>query len=152
MAKTKIDYDTVVAATGGDALAAGAVLDYFNDFMDGLCTGFYTDADGFWDYGIDLSMKSFMQAKLLRVLQEKEVERIGGDKPIRLDIRVIAATNQDLEKKVKDIQASEEERVTAAGGGWPMGARSMASSFCSSRLSRGQKLGEFAIVRAEYPM
>lgn len=64
MAKGKIDYDTVVAATGGDALAAGAVLDYFNDFMDGLCTGFYTDADGFWDYGIDLSMKSFMQAKL----------------------------------------------------------------------------------------
>ena len=54
MAKTKIDYDTVVAATSGDALAAGAVLDYFNDFMDGLCTGFYTDADGFWDYGIDL--------------------------------------------------------------------------------------------------
>ena len=53
MAKTKIDYDTVVAATSGDALAAGAVLDYFNDFMDGLCTGFYTDADGFWDYGID---------------------------------------------------------------------------------------------------
>ena len=51
MAKGKIDYDTVVAATGGDALAAGAVLDYFNDFMDGLCTGFYTDADGFWDAG-----------------------------------------------------------------------------------------------------
>ena len=39
MAKGKIDYDTVVAATNGDALAAGAVLDYFNDFMDGLCTG-----------------------------------------------------------------------------------------------------------------
>ena len=68
MAKGKIDYDTVVAATSGDALAAGAVLDYFNDFMDGLCTGFYTDADGFWDYGIDLSMKSFMQAKLLRAM------------------------------------------------------------------------------------
>ncbi len=64
VAKGKISYDTVVAATNGDALAAGAVLDYFNDFMDGLCTGFYTDADGFWDYGIDLSMKSFMQAKL----------------------------------------------------------------------------------------
>ena len=44
------------------------VLFYFNDFMDGLCTGFYTDADGFWDYGIDLSMKSFMQAKLLRAM------------------------------------------------------------------------------------
>ena len=51
MTKGKIDYDNVVAATNGDALAAGAVLDYFNDFMDGLCTGFYTDADGFWDYG-----------------------------------------------------------------------------------------------------
>lgn len=68
MAKGKIDYDTVVAATSGDALAAGAVLDYFNDLMDGLCTGFYTDADGFWDYGTDLSMKSFMQAKLLRAM------------------------------------------------------------------------------------
>ena len=68
MAKTKIDYDTVVAATSGDALAAGAVLDYFFYFIDCVCTVFYTDADGCWDYGIDLSMKSFMQAKLLRAM------------------------------------------------------------------------------------
>lgn len=68
MAKKRIDYGTVVAATAGDPLAAETVLDYFSDFMDGLCTGFYTDTDGFWDYGIDLSMKSFMQAKLLRAM------------------------------------------------------------------------------------
>lgn len=69
MAKTKIDYDTVVAATSGDALAAGAVLDYFNDFMDGLCTGFYTGRGWLLGLqGIDLSMKSFMQAKLLRAM------------------------------------------------------------------------------------
>ena len=68
MAKVRIDYETVAAATAGDSLAVNRVLDYFNDFMDGLCTGFYTDAEGFWDYGIDLSMKSFMQAKLLRAV------------------------------------------------------------------------------------
>lgn len=42
-----------------------------------------------------------MQVKILRVLQEREVERIGGSETIRLDIRVIAATNKDLEKQVE---------------------------------------------------
>lgn len=42
-----------------------------------------------------------MQVKILRVLQEREVERIGGSENIRLDIRVIAATNKDLEKQVE---------------------------------------------------
>ncbi|QNA45874.1 sigma 54-interacting transcriptional regulator [Lacibacter sediminis] len=41
-----------------------------------------------------------MQTKLLRVLQEKEIERIGGKEPIKLDVRVIAATNRVLEKEV----------------------------------------------------
>lgn len=68
MAKTPIDYETVVAATNGDTLAAGVVLDYFSEFMDGLCTGFYTDADGFWGFGLDLAMKSYMQAKLLAAM------------------------------------------------------------------------------------
>ncbi|MBC8015715.1 MAG: sigma 54-interacting transcriptional regulator [Sporomusaceae bacterium] len=43
-----------------------------------------------------------MQAKMLRVLQEKEFERVGGTKTIKLDLRVIAATNRDLEKMIED--------------------------------------------------
>ena len=41
-----------------------------------------------------------LQAKLLRVLQEREVERVGGRKPIALDIRVLATTNRDLASEV----------------------------------------------------
>ena len=43
-----------------------------------------------------------IQAKLLRVLQEREIERLGGNERVRLDIRVIAATNVDLAERVKD--------------------------------------------------
>ncbi|WP_134698747.1 sigma-54-dependent Fis family transcriptional regulator [Ammoniphilus sp. YIM 78166] len=43
-----------------------------------------------------------MQAKLLRVLQEKEVQRIGGGKPIPINIRVVAATNRSLEKMIAE--------------------------------------------------
>ena len=43
-----------------------------------------------------------LQAKLLRVLQEGECERLGSSKPIKLDVRVIAATNHDLEKAVAE--------------------------------------------------
>ncbi len=41
-------------------------------------------------------MPAHMQAKLLRVLEEGEVERVGGDKRLRVDVRVLAATNRDL--------------------------------------------------------
>jgi formate hydrogenlyase transcriptional activator len=48
------------------------------------------------------------QAKLLRVLQEREFERIGGSGPIRVDVRVLAATNRDLLKAVREKSFRED--------------------------------------------
>jgi transcriptional regulator with PAS, ATPase and Fis domain len=48
------------------------------------------------------------QAKLLRVLQEKEFERVGGNAPIRVDVRFIAATNKDLRKLIKKGKFRED--------------------------------------------
>lgn len=45
-------------------------------------------------------MDLVLQAKLLRVLQEQVIERVGGGKPIKIDVRVIAATNKEIEKAV----------------------------------------------------
>jgi phosphotransferase system HPr (HPr) family protein len=46
-------------------------------------------------------MEKSMQAKLLRVLQNKQFERVGGEKTIKSDVRIIAATNQKLEEQVR---------------------------------------------------
>ena len=43
-----------------------------------------------------------MQAKLLRVLEEGEIERIGGDKPVTVNVRVVVATHRDLDARVKE--------------------------------------------------
>ncbi len=47
-------------------------------------------------------MPLHMQAKLLRVLEEGEVERIGGDKPVTVSVRVVVATHRDLEARVRE--------------------------------------------------
>lgn len=49
-----------------------------------------------------------LQTKLLRILQEREVIRIGGSKPIKIDVRVIASTNKDLNQLIKDGKFRED--------------------------------------------
>ncbi len=71
----------------------------------GAFTGAHTRAIGKFEYAnggtlfLDeiSALRSDLQAKLLRVLQEREIERIGSNKPIKVDIRVISATNTNLE-------------------------------------------------------
>ncbi|MEK7337160.1 MAG: sigma-54 dependent transcriptional regulator, partial [Nitrospirota bacterium] len=64
--------------------------------------GLFEEADGgtiFLDEIADTT--STFQAKLLRVLQEGEVKRVGGNQPIKVDVRVVSATNKDLSESVK---------------------------------------------------
>ncbi|HET6372655.1 MAG TPA: PAS domain S-box protein [Candidatus Polarisedimenticolia bacterium] len=64
--------------------------------------GRFEMADGgtlFLDEIADMSLAT--QAKILRVLQEREFERVGGKKVIKVDVRIIAATNKDLEAEIK---------------------------------------------------
>ena len=66
-------------------------------------------ADGgtlFLDEIGDMSLA--MQVKLLRVLQERNFERVGGHRPISVDVRIIAATNVDLEEAVRDRRFRED--------------------------------------------
>ena len=71
--------------------------------------GKFQQADGgtiFLDEIADMSAKT--QAKVLRVLEEGEVERIGGTKTVRVDVRVIAATNRDLPEMIADGNFRED--------------------------------------------
>jgi two-component system nitrogen regulation response regulator GlnG len=53
-------------------------------------------------------MSLALQTRLLRVLAEGEFYRVGGQRPIKVDVRVIAATNQDLARAVKDARFRED--------------------------------------------
>jgi len=64
--------------------------------------GKFRQADGGSIFLDEVSeMSPAMQVKLLRVLQEREITRVGGDEAIRIDVRLIAATNRDLIKEVE---------------------------------------------------
>ncbi len=85
-------------------------------YEKGAFTGAYTSKKGkfelaqggtiFLDEIGDLPLH--LQVKLLRVLQEKEIERLGGTKPIKVDVRIISATNKDLESMVKRGEFRED--------------------------------------------
>lgn len=49
-----------------------------------------------------------MQVKLLRVLQEQELQRVGGEETLQVDVRILAATNRDLEKEVSESRFRED--------------------------------------------
>jgi DNA-binding NtrC family response regulator len=71
--------------------------------------GRFEQADGGTIYLDDIDdMPIDTQAKLLRVLQEREIERLGGDKPLKVNIRVIASTKVDLREVVKTGKFRED--------------------------------------------
>ncbi len=53
-------------------------------------------------------MSAELQTKLLRFLQEREFDRVGGREPIRVDVRIVAATNRDLESAIKENRFRED--------------------------------------------
>ena len=72
----------------------GAIENRDGKFSMADCGTLFLDEIG------DMSLK--VQAKVLRVLQEGEFQKVGGSKLIKVDVRVIAATNKDLEQEVKE--------------------------------------------------
>ena len=54
-----------------------------------------------------------LQAKLLRVLQEREIDRIGGTKPIKVNIRVLATSNRNMQEEIKKVKLNAPARRSA---------------------------------------
>ena len=85
-------------------------------YMKGSFSGAHADKPGLFEVAhrgtIFLDeigeLPQFLQVKLLRVVQEKTFRRIGGTEDIKVDVRIISATNQDLEQKVKNSGFRED--------------------------------------------
>lgn len=78
----------------------GAVMDKKGKFLLANTGTLFLDEIG--------DMPMFLQAKLLRAIQEREIEPVGSEMKIKIDIRIISATNQDLEKLIKDGKFRED--------------------------------------------
>lgn len=103
----------VNCAALSDSLLESELFGYeegsFTGALKGGKKGLFEEADKgtiFLDEISEISMNT--QAKLLRVLQEKEIMRVGSNHPISVDARVIAATNTDLTRAVKEGKFRED--------------------------------------------
>ena len=85
-------------------------------YMKGAFTGAYADRPGLFEVAKNGTifldeigeLPTILQVKLLRVVQEKTFRRIGGSEDIKVDVRIVSATNRDLAQKVKEGQFRED--------------------------------------------
>jgi len=85
-------------------------------YMKGSFTGAYADKAGLFEVAHEGTifldeigeLSPFLQVKLLRVVQEKTFRRVGGSRDISVDVRIISATNQNLEERVKNGDFRED--------------------------------------------
>ncbi|WP_087971631.1 sigma 54-interacting transcriptional regulator [Oceanobacillus rekensis] len=92
-----------------ESLLESELFGYEDGAFTGAKQGLFEEANHgsiFLDEVSELSMN--MQAKLLRVLQEHEITRVGGTKPINIDVRIITATNINLEKAIMNNTFRED--------------------------------------------
>lgn len=111
--RSKTGFIRVNCAAIADSLLESELFGYaegaFTGASKGGKIGLFEEANGgtiFLDEIGEISLS--LQAKLLRVLQEKEIRRVGSTAAIAVDVRVIAATNANLEQKIKDGSFRED--------------------------------------------
>jgi PAS domain S-box-containing protein len=106
-ARQKEQFVSVNCAAIAESLLESELFGYeegaFTGALKGGKKGLFEEAQGGTIFLDEIGdMGPSIQSKLLRFLQEKEVVRVGGAEPVKLDVRVIAATNADLERMIKE--------------------------------------------------